>query len=283
AAICNGLFVDRAAKTRIDRIWRAFTGERASFAETAHECKLLAMRYALASELGVLTAELVRIARAHRRTRDYTSNALRSALAEVAARLPVYRTYLTDRASRQDRRYIDWAIGQAVRRSRAADTTIFGFVRDALLGRAPRGSGAALRERTLQFARGFPQFPSPVAAKGVEDTALYRFNRLVSLNDVGSEPDAFGHSIDAFHAANLDRAAHWPHTMLALSTHDNKRSADVRARIDVLSWMPAAWRLMLQRWRLMNRSRRRTVHGSAAPSPNDEYLLYQVLLGTFRL
>lgn len=283
AALCNGLFVDRAAKARIDRIWRSFTGERASFADTAHDSKRLVMRHSLASELRVLSAELLRIARADRRTRDYSGETLRSALAEVAARLPVYRTYITERPSKQDRRYVEWAVAQAVRRSRAADPTVFGFVRDALLGRAPPGSPTALRERTLRFARRFQQFTSPVAAKGVEDTALYRFNRLVSLNDVGSEPDAFGHSIEAFHAANLDRAAHWPHTMLALSTHDNKRSADVRARIDVLSWMPAAWRLMLQRWRLMNRSRRRTVHGSAAPSPNDEYLLYQVLLGTFRL
>jgi (1->4)-alpha-D-glucan 1-alpha-D-glucosylmutase len=115
----------------------------------------------------------------------------------------------------------------------------------------------------------------------VEDTALYRFNRLVSLNEVGSEPDAFGISARAFHAANADRAAHWPHTMLATSTHDNKRSGDVRARIDVLSEMPAAWRLLLRRWRLMNRSRRGTAGGMAAPSRQDEYLLYQVLLGTF--
>lgn len=282
AAICNGLFVDREARARIDRIWRTFTGERRNFEQTAYEGKLLAMHHLLASELRILAMELQRIARADRRTRDYTQQTLRRALAEVVARLPVYRTYITDRPSRQDRRYIEWAVGQAARRSPAADPTVFGFVRDALLGRAPPGSTAALRERTLRFARRFQQFTSPVAAKGVEDTALYRFNRLVSLNDVGAEPDAFGYTIDAFHAANSDRAAHWPHTMLALSTHDNKRSADVRARIDVLSWMPAAWRLTLRRWRRINRSRRRIVHGAPAPSPNDEYLLYQVLLGTFR-
>src|SRR5690606_33514928 len=138
------------------------------------------------------------------------------------------------------------------------------------------------RARTRRFARRFQQFTSPVAAKGVEDTALYRFNRLVSLNEVGSEPDSFGISVKAFHAANADRAANWPHTMLATSTHDNKRSGDVRARIDVLSEMPAAWRLLLRRWRLMNRSRRSTVGGEPAPSRNDEYLLYQTLLGSFR-
>lgn len=282
AAVANGLFVDASARSRIDRIWRAFTMQRASFDDVAHECRLLVMRDALAADLTMLTSELLRIARANRRTRDYTANGLRRALAEVAARMPVYRTYLADRASKQDRRYIQWAIGQAVRRSRAVDTTIFGFVRDALLGRAPAGSSADARARTRRFARRFQQFTSPVAAKGVEDTALYRFNRLASLNDVGSEPDSFGYSVKAFHAANLDRARHWPHTMLAASTHDNKRSADVRARIDVLSEMPAAWRLLLRRWRLANRSRRRTVDGEPAPSRNDEYLLYQVLLGTFR-
>ncbi len=282
AAMCTGLFVDRDARPRVDRIWRAFTGEQKSFGQIAYEGKLLAMHHSLSAELRVLATELHRIARADRRTRDHTQQTLRRALAEVVARLPVYRTYITDRPSKQDRRYIRWAVGQAARRSPAVDPAVFGFVSDALLGRAPPGSTSALRERTLRFARRFQQFTSPVAAKGVEDTALYRYNRLVSLNDVGSEPDAFGYSIEAFHAANADRAARWPHTMLALSTHDNKRGADVRARIDVLSWMPAAWRLMLRRWRRINRSRRRTVHGAPAPSPNDEYLLYQVLLGTFR-
>ncbi|MBX3589628.1 MAG: malto-oligosyltrehalose synthase [Burkholderiaceae bacterium] len=282
AAVANGLFVDPAARDRIDRTWRAFTGERDSFEDMAYEGRQLIMRNALAAELTVLASELLRIARANRRTRDYTFNALRRALADVAACIPVYRTYLTDRASKQDRRYIQWAIGRAVRRSRAADTTIYGFVREALLGRAPSASTPALRARTRRFARRFQQFTSPVAAKGVEDTALYRFNRLVSLNEVGSEPDSFGISVKAFHAANADRAANWPHTMLATSTHDNKRSGDVRARIDVLSEMPAAWRLLLRRWRLMNRSRRSTVGGDPAPSRNDEYLLYQTLLGSFQ-
>ncbi len=281
-AVTNGLFVDATAKGRIDRTWRAFSGERASFEEVAYTGKQLIMRDALASELSVLAAELLRIARSDRRTRDYTYSTLRRALAEVAAGMPVYRTYLTDRASKQDRRYIHWAVGRAIRHSRAVDTTIFGFVRDALLGRAPPGSSPTLRTRTRRFARRFQQFTSPVAAKGVEDTALYRFNRLVSLNEVGSDPDAFGISIRAFHAANLDRAARWPHTMLATSTHDNKRSEDVRARIDVISEMPAAWRLLLRRWRLMNRSRRSSVSGEPAPTANDEYLLYQILLGTCR-
>ena len=119
-----------------------------------------------------------------------------------------------------------------------------------------------------------------MAVKGIEDTALYRHHRLVSVNDVGGEPDAFGMSVAAFHAASRDRALRWPHTMLATSTHDAKRSEDVRLRIDVISEMPAAWRLTVRRWSRMNRSHTRTVDGERAPTRNDEYLLYQLLVGS---
>jgi (1->4)-alpha-D-glucan 1-alpha-D-glucosylmutase len=281
AAVVNGLFVDLSARAKIDRIYRSFTGETADFAEVAYRGRRAIMRAALASELTVLATELLRIAHADRRTRDYTFNTLRRALSEVAACFPVYRTYIADSVSAQDRRQIDWAIAYAKRRSRAADTTIFDFVRAALLARAPKDAPPGLKARFRGFAMKFQQFTAPVAAKGVEDTAFYIYSRLISLNDVGSDPDAFGMSVSAFHGASADRAACWPHTMLATSTHDNKRSEDVRARIDVISEMPAAWRLLLRRWSRMNRARKRTVDGVPAPSRNDEYLLYQTLLGTF--
>jgi (1->4)-alpha-D-glucan 1-alpha-D-glucosylmutase len=281
AAVVDGLFVDAGARARIDRIWRVFTGESGDFEEIAYQGKRMIMRSALASELTVLSTELLRIARADRRTRDYTVNALRRALEEVAACMPVYRTYIARRASAQDRRYVDWAVARATRRSRAADTTIFGFVRQTLLGRAMSGASVELAARVRRFAMRFQQFTSPVTAKGVEDTACYVFNRLVSLNDVGADPEAFGISVSAFHGASSDRALTWPDTMLAGSTHDNKRSEDVRQRINVISEAPAAWRLLLRRWRMFNRSKRRTVGGEPAPSRNDEYLLYQTLLGTF--
>jgi (1->4)-alpha-D-glucan 1-alpha-D-glucosylmutase len=129
----------------------------------------------------------------------------------------------------------------------------------------------------------FQQVTSPVTAKGVEDTALYRFNRLVSLNEVGGEPEHFGTSVRAFHTDCRSRAAHWPHEMLATSTHDTKRSEDVRARIDVLSEVPGLWRATLQRWSRMNRARRRIVDDLPAPGPHAEYLLYQTLLGSWPL
>jgi len=127
----------------------------------------------------------------------------------------------------------------------------------------------------------FQQFSAPVTAKGEEDTAFYIFNRLVSLNEVGSDPGMFGVTVRAFHGASADRAANWPHTMLATSTHDNKRSEDVRMRINVISEMPGAWRLLLRRWGSLNQPHRRKLDDGLAPSRNDEYLLYQTLLGTY--
>src|SRR5262249_44426307 len=153
------------------------------------------------------------------------------ALAEIAAHMPVYRTYIVAQASAQDRRFIDWAVAQARRHGQWADPSVFDFVRDALLAQAVDEAGDALQQQVRQFAQRFQQFTAPVMAKGVEDTAFYRYSRLVSLNEVGGDPATFGMSVRAFHAASSDRAAHWPHTILATSTHDNKRSEDVRGRI----------------------------------------------------
>jgi (1->4)-alpha-D-glucan 1-alpha-D-glucosylmutase len=262
-------------------MWRVFVRDEAiDFPEAAYRGRRAIMRSALAGELNVLANRLLRLARASRRTRDFTLNTLRQALAEVVACFPVYRTYVADRVAPQDRRYVDWAVTQARRRSRAADGSVFEFVRNALVARAPAGAAPALAGEFRAFAMRAQQFTAPVTAKGVEDTALYVFNRLVSLNEVGSHPDDFGITVAAFHGASADRAAKWPHTMLATSTHDNKRAEDVRARIDVISELPAAWRLAARRWSRINRSKKRTVEGAPAPSRNDEYLLYQTLLGT---
>jgi (1->4)-alpha-D-glucan 1-alpha-D-glucosylmutase len=281
AAVANGLFVDTQSRERIDRIWRRFSGVESDFEEAAYRGRRAIARHALASELTVLAAELLRIARADRRTRDHTFNTLRQALAEIAACMPVYRTYIGRRVSAQDRRYIQWAVARARQRSSAADPSIFEFVRTALLGQAPAGAPPALAAQLRRFAMKFQQFTAPVAAKGVEDTAFYAYNRLASLNEVGSDPGAFGITLRAFHGASADRAARWPHTLLATSTHDNKRAEDVRQRINVLSETPAAWRLLLGRWRMLNRARLRRVRDAEAPSRRDQYLLYQTLLGTF--
>ncbi|OGA38295.1 MAG: 4-alpha-glucanotransferase [Betaproteobacteria bacterium RIFCSPLOWO2_12_FULL_68_19] len=280
AMVVNGVLVDTTTQARLDRVWRAFTRQDEPFEELAYRGKRAIMRSALASELTVLSTELLRIARSDRRTRDYTFNTLRQALAEVAACMPVYRTYIIESPSAQDLRYVNWGVAHARRRSRAADVSIFDFVRQSLLGQALEGADEGLRSRVRGFAIHFQQFTSPVAAKGVEDTAFYRYSRLASLTEVGGDPSQFGLTVRAFHGASADRAARWPHTMLATSTHDTKRSEDVRNRINVLSEIPAGWRLALRRWSRLNRAHRSDLESGAAPSPADEYLLYQTLLGT---
>jgi (1->4)-alpha-D-glucan 1-alpha-D-glucosylmutase len=282
ANVANGVLVNGANRARVDRAWRAFVrGEALDYEEAAYRGKRAILRGALAGQLTVAANRLLALARATRRTRDFTGPALRQALAEVVAWFPVYRTYIAGRATAQDRRYVDGAVGRAKRRSIGADASVFDFVRAALLGQAPTDAGMALATRYREFAMSCQQLTAPVAAKGVEDTSFYVFNRLVSLNDVGGDPDAFGLTVNAFHAASADRAAKWPHTMLATSTHDNKRAEDVRARIDVISEVPAVWRLAVRRWSRMNRSKRRMRGRVPAPSRNDEYLLYQTLVGSF--
>jgi (1->4)-alpha-D-glucan 1-alpha-D-glucosylmutase len=280
ANVVNGLFVNSAAEARITRTYQAFVEDNATFGEVAQRSKSLILRDALASELTVLTNRLMRIARADRYTRDFTFNTLRRALTEVIVAFPVYRTYIAEEVAPEDRRYIEWAIGVARRHSRTVDTGIFDFIKSVLLGETSAGN-SSLAAAAHGFARKFQQLTAPVMAKGVEDTSFYVYNRLISLNDVGGDPATFGYSVNAFHGASIDRAEKWPHTMLATSTHDNKRSEDVRARIDAISELSDEWRLQLRRWSRMNRARKREVDGEPAPSRNDEYLLYQTLVGSF--
>ncbi|HYG54470.1 MAG TPA: malto-oligosyltrehalose synthase [Burkholderiales bacterium] len=278
ANVLTGLFVDTSAESRFDRIYQRFTRERRSFEDIAYESRMLIMGTTLAAELNMLAGRLARIAAGNRRTRDYTASGLKSALAEIAARFPVYRTYVTSRGLTDvDRRYIDWAVRAARRASRVADPSVFEFVRSVLTLEAAPPSGVR-RSAMVEFVTRFQQFTAPVVAKGIEDTAFYRYNRLVALNEVGNDPRNFGFSLKAFHAASEDRVQRWPCTMLASSTHDTKRSEDARARLAVLSEMPSAWRLALRRWSTMNRSRRTEIDGESLPSPADEYHYYQALV-----
>ncbi|HEV7137328.1 MAG TPA: malto-oligosyltrehalose synthase [Steroidobacteraceae bacterium] len=282
ANVVGRLLVDAASKSRMGRIYRSWVGEPRQWPDIAYECQHRVLRRSLASELNTVANLLTRIAHDDRRTRDFTLNSLRQALAEVIACFPVYRTYVTDSVAESDRRYIDWAIAAARRRASSTEQPVLDFVRSALLLELTAQSESA-RARMRRFAMKFQQITAPITAKGLEDTALYRFNRLVSLNEVGGEPDLYGSRIGAFHTDAQYRAKHWPHEMLTTSTHDTKRSEDVRARISVLSEMPAAWRQAVDRWRRFNRTRRREVGGLPAPSPDDEYLLYQTLIGTWPL
>ena len=279
ANLLTGLFVDGSAASRFERIYQRFTGERDSFEQLSCESRMLIMNTTLEAELNGLAARLARIAAGNRRTRDYTESGLRKALAEVAARFPVYRSYVTARGvSDTDRRYIGWAVKAARRASRIADPSVFDFVQSVLTLDAAPKTGAR-RRQMLEFAMRFQQLTAPVVAKGVEDTAFYRYHRLIALNEVGNDPRHFGFSLKAFHAASEHRAKHWPYTMISTSTHDTKRSEDTRARIGVLSELSSAWLLLLRRWHVANRSRRTEVDGESLPSRGDEYHYYQALLG----
>jgi (1->4)-alpha-D-glucan 1-alpha-D-glucosylmutase len=280
----NGLFVSPAGQRALTTIYARFTGNRAPFEEIVYHCKKLIMRTQLSGELSVLANLLNRIAQADRHTRDFTLMGLRNALTEVVACFPVYRTYVSPHdGSTVDRDYIQWAVAQARKRSPAADRYTFDFIHRILSLENLDQYPAGLHTKLIQFVRSFQQYTSPVMAKGLEDTASYRYNRLVSLNEVGGDPDTFGVSLQAFHHINGERARCWPGAMLNTSTHDSKRGEDVRARLNVLSELPELWRRHLARWSRLNRTRRRKLDGRTAPSRNDEYLFYQTLLGLWPL
>ncbi|MGE5318699.1 MAG: malto-oligosyltrehalose synthase [Hyphomicrobiaceae bacterium] len=282
SAACGGLFVDRSAADHFTRIYQAFIREKPDLDERVRANKHLIMETSLAGELQVLATQLTRIAKSDRRTCDFTLNTLRAALADIVASFPVYRTYVAGcEIEPEDVRYVDWAVGVAKKRSLGVDTSVFDFVRDVLLAKHGQGKSEAYRQAVCAFAMKFQQYSSPVMAKAVEDTTFYQYNRLVSLNEVGADPHHFGISLAAFHRENQERARHWPHALLASSTHDSKRSEDVRARISVLSEMPGVWYKALQRWNKLNRSKCRQLTLGRAPSRNDEYLLYQTLLGVW--
>ncbi len=277
----TALFIDPAAGSRFGRLYAAFTGERRTFDEIVRRAKSVIVVHALASDLNRLTMLLTRIVKRDRHTCDFTANALRRALIAVVSAFPVYRSYAgTLGAGADDRRHIDWAIGIAKASSRQDEDTVF----DALASYL-RGDYVVQDPHTAEllrdFVRRFQQFTAPAMAKGFEDTALYQYLCLAALNEVGGDPREFGSTVAAFHRANADRARDWPHTMLATATHDSKRGEDVRARLAALSELPAAWRLALRRWRQFNRRHRTVRHGMTAPSANDEYLLYQTLLGAW--
>lgn len=280
ANLVNGLFVDSSAAYKMQRSYEWFCDRRVVFKDIVYAAKHLILDVVLASELNVLANLLSHIALANRHTCDFTLNILSGALAETIANFPVYRTYVSGRSvSDEDRLYVEQAIAAARRRSSAADLSVFEFIRRVLLIEVQGSGPDSYIQAIIRFAMKFQQVTSAVMAKGVEDTAFYRYSRLVSLNEVGGDPDKFGTSVEEFHRANQERLACWPQSMLSSSTHDSKRSEDVRSRINVLSELPDAWRVAVRRWRGWNRNKKRLVDGSPAPTRHDEYLLYQTLVG----
>jgi (1->4)-alpha-D-glucan 1-alpha-D-glucosylmutase len=278
----NGLFVDRTHAREFDRIYTLFTRDRRSFRDLVYQSKKLIMNVSMSSEISVLGHQLDRISEQNRWSRDFTLNGLTDALREIIACFPVYRTYITESAvSDRDRRYVETAVSRAKRKNPATSASIFDFVADTLLRPAGDGAARPTEAARRRFVGKFQQLTGPVMAKGVEDTACYVYNRLISLNEVGGDPEKFGVSVASFHQHNQDRLVHWPHSLLATSTHDTKRGEDVRARINALSEVPHEWRSHVFRWTRWNQRKKHMVDGELAPSRNDEYHLYQTLIGTW--
>ena len=291
--LLNGIFVDRTQARTLDQLYRRLTRDTATFLEIVDESKRLIMETVMASEIAMLAHRLNIISERHRSTRDFTLGSLTRAVREIIAAFPVYRTYVGDVAMRtgegaptahatdRDQEYIVRAVTLAKRRAAAVDASVFDWIQDILLLRVPEWVDAEHRRERLDWVMRFQQTTGPVTAKGYEDTALYRYHRLISLNEVGGDPLRFGTPLNEFHAAMAARPKQCPHSLIATSTHDTKRSEDVRARINVLSEIPQEWRRRLSRWQRLNRRHRIVVDGVPAPGPNEEYLLYQTLVGAW--
>ncbi|HWB49858.1 MAG TPA: malto-oligosyltrehalose synthase [Stellaceae bacterium] len=273
------LFVDPAGERAMTRLYRRLTGRSLDFDGVLQNTKRRIMDINLASEMNVLAHRFHRLSMSDWRTRDFTVNGMLAALRQVIGAFPVYRTYVSERgASAEDHRFIDWAIAQAKKQTRTADTSIFDFLHRVLTGEA---ASHLSPEDTVRTAMQFQQVTGPVMAKSAEDTAFYRDFRLLALNEVGGDPRRFGLSLAGFHHLMRERARAWPGAMNATATHDTKRGEDGRIRLAMLSEMPRQWGQSVSRWLRFNRSRRSEVDGEVVPDRNVEYLFYQTLVGAW--
>ncbi len=276
-----GLWVDPRSEGALTALYQRFTGDARTFEEHVYESKRHVTRHSFASEIHMLARSLQEIACRHRRWRDFTLEGLARALREIIAAFPVYRTYLREGEgyTEHDARWVREAVATARRNNPMVSATLFTFIEDLLLVRAD-GTDEQRRE-FARFTLRFQQVTGPVMAKAVEDTAFYRYGRLVCLNEVGGSPGHYGTTVEEFHRQNAERARAWPLSMIASSTHDTKRGEDTAARIAVLSEMPAEWRRRVRRWSDLVLEARPTVEGESAPSRAAEYLFYQALVGAW--
>jgi (1->4)-alpha-D-glucan 1-alpha-D-glucosylmutase len=276
------IFVDPEGEAAMTRVYGRFTHQNESFDEVLYACKKRIMQVNLASEINVLAQEFHRVAINDWRTRDFTLNGILAALEEVIAAFPVYRTYVSRQgAGADDRRYIEWALALAKKRWRTVELSIFDFLHGVLTGTWRDQNLHLGRDEVLRAAMHFQQVTGPVMAKASEDTAFYRYFRLLALNEVGGDPRRFGMSVAAFHHLTQDRARSWPRAMVTTATHDTKRGEDARVRLALLSEMPRDWANRVAQWLRLNRSRRSEADGEIVPDRNIEYLFYQTLLGAW--
>ncbi|WEX10434.1 malto-oligosyltrehalose synthase [Chelativorans sp. AA-79] len=276
ARLITALQVEPQHREAMNRGWTRFTGEDANFAGQVLAAKRRILTVNLAGELDALVRLAAAIASRDIATRDFGCDALRLAIVELAAAMPVYRTYIDgDGALDEDRAIIERAVGRVERGREVEDDRVIAFIAALLLD--PTGGSDA----RVQFITRFQQTTGPLMAKAVEDTVFYRFNRLIALNEVGAEPDEFGLDADAFHAAMMKRAERWPHALSATATHDTKRGEDARARLAVISEMPQEWAAAVSRWHEAAEDLRETLPRGPAPTPGAEWLFYQALAGAW--
>ena len=279
-----GVLVDRGAEGRFRSLAARLSGAAERFSDVVYESKLLVLGSSMSSELTVLARRLDRLSEQHRYFRDFTLNSLQAALAQVVATFPIYRTYVRPgqtMVSDRDREAVKSAIRAAARRNPATSAAVFDFLRDLLLLKDPDGLTEAQIGERRDFVLRLQQLTGPVMAKGLEDTAFYRWFPLAALNEVGGDPTRFGVTIETFHRENAHRLERTGLGLSATATHDMKRGEDTRARLLVLSELPEAWARAVDRWREGNRGHRVEVGGVEAPDADEEYLLYQTLVGAW--
>lgn len=274
----NSLFCERENAKKFDKIYFKFTSFNTPYDQLVSDKKRLIIGQHMAGDIDNLAQSLKKISAHSRYGKDITLYGLRRAVVEIMAQFPVYRTYISGTWLREkDKTYIKEASDRA-RKKIPGFLYEVDFVEHFLLGR-PDSFPPEEKRHHRSFVRRFQQYTGPLMAKGFEDTVLYVYNRLLSLNEVGGSPDRFGCSIEAFHRFNRRRAKLWPQSMNATTTHDAKRGEDVRARLNILSEIPEEWERNIRLWSRLNRRKKRRVNGIRIPDRNDEYFLYQTLIG----
>ncbi len=276
---------DAAGEEPITALWTELTGRPALLADEAKPARRQILREALSSELYATAAAILRITRRDPATRDWTLTAVRRTLGEILVHSPTYRIYAgRGGASDTDKRDLAWAISGARRASRQTDHTLLDLVGGILAGEGIRNAPPGLqRQERLRAMVRFQQLSAPTAAKSVEDTTFYRYGRLLSRNEVGSEPSQFATSPPQFHRTAAERLKRFPRALLATATHDHKRGEDTRMRIAVLSEVPEEWGTALARWIRLNAPLKRDVDGFMSPDSADEVMLYQTIVGAWPL
>jgi (1->4)-alpha-D-glucan 1-alpha-D-glucosylmutase len=284
AKIANAPFVDGSGARALDEVYFRFTDSRIPLDDIVYQKKKQVIKELFPSEVRALGQYLTNLAHRDILAADLSSKEVTEALIEMTACLPIYRTYVRSlEVSPQDQVYLRRAVEEARRRNPDMDTLALDFVKGILAFDFPYDLPSEQKQARLDFVLRWQQFTGAVMAKGYEDTTLYCYNRLVSLNDVGGQPDSIGFAVDDFHRFVTARQEVWPYTLNATSTHDTKRSEDVRARINVLSEIPDAWENHLTQWRRWNEPKKQLVNGLPVPGPNTEILLYQTLIGAWPL